>query len=301
MKRLAVYLAVTFGLTWGLLIPAGIALGTFEHGESSSLVMVVLITASMFFPLVGALAANAASGSEGRIDLGLKLRLEGNLRLYLAAWFAPAVFTLLGCVVFFVLNPSLFDPSMESFLAADAAAAGASSDQLAAQMPPAPVLLTSSLFAALTIAPFINAIPAAGEEIGWRGLLLPTLCERLSERGAVLVSGVIWGLWHAPVIAMGHNYGMDYAGFPLVGILVMIVACTAIGCALGYLRLKTGSMWPCALAHGAINAIASTGVAFCTVGPGPMGPSLLGLVSGIPAIILGIVCLLQLSPAKPQP
>ena len=54
MKRLAIYVAVTFGLTWGLLIPAGFLLGTFANGEASSPVMMGLIALSMFFPLIGA-------------------------------------------------------------------------------------------------------------------------------------------------------------------------------------------------------------------------------------------------------
>jgi hypothetical protein len=70
MKRLAIYLVVTFGLSWGLLIPAGFLLGTFESGEASSPVMLGLIALSMFFPLVGALAANFACAPEARIDLG---------------------------------------------------------------------------------------------------------------------------------------------------------------------------------------------------------------------------------------
>ena len=74
MKRLAIYLIITFGLTWGLLIPAGFALGTFENGETSSTIMIALIAVSMFFPTLGALAAHFASKPEERIDLAYKPR-----------------------------------------------------------------------------------------------------------------------------------------------------------------------------------------------------------------------------------
>ena len=87
-----------------------------------------------------------------------------------------------------------------------------------------------ALAVSLVIAPFINVIPAFGEELGWRGMLYPTLAERMSERMAALATGVIWGLWHAPAIAMGHNYGMGYAGFPVVGIRTMTLLCTALSC-----------------------------------------------------------------------
>lgn len=294
MKRIAIYLAVTFGLTWGLLIPAGINLGTFENGVAASPVMMGLVAVSMFFPLVGAFAANLASKPEERIDLGLKPQITRNIRYYLAAWFTPIAVSLLGVIVFFAFNPQWFDPTMESYVETTAVASGTSIEQLTDTMPSMPLIVAATLLSSIT-APLINMIPAFGEEVGWRGMLFPTLAEHTSERAAVLLSGVIWGLWHAPVIAMGHNYGMEYAGFPFVGILVMTLSCTAYGSLLSYLRLRTGSVWPCALAHGALNAIANFGILFCAVGSTPFGPSPLGLVAGIPMIILGIVCWRRLS------
>ena len=300
MKRLAVFLAVTFGLTWGLLIPAGFALGTFENGENSSAAMIALVAVSMFFPLVGALVANRVGKPEERIDLGIKPRIGVNLKYYLAAWFVPAGLALLGCIVFFVASPHLFDPTMMPYLETAAAAAGVPIDTLTADMPPMPILLSATLFASLAVAPFINAIPAFGEELGWRGMLFPTLAEHMPARAAAVVSGIIWGLWHAPVIAMGHNYGMGYAGFPIAGILVMTLSCTAFGCWLALLRARTGSVWPCALAHGAFNAVANVGVVFCVSGPSLFGPSPLGLIAGIPLLVLGIVSLVRLVPKQPQ-
>jgi len=295
MKRLAIYLVVTFGLTWGLLIPAGFLLGTFENGEASSPVMIGLIALSMFFPLVGALAANFACRSEARIDLCWRPRIKQNVRNYLIAWFAPAAIALIGCVVFFAANPHLFDPTMRSYIESSATAAGLSPDELASQMPPAPVLLGVTLASSLAIAPFINMIPAFGEELGWRGMLYPTLAERMPERPAALVTGAIWGLWHAPAIAMGHNYGMGYEGFPVAGILTMTLLCTALSCWLSLLRTRSGSVWPCALAHGAFNAIANVGVVFCSAGQTLFGPSPLGLVAGIPLMAIGVLCWFRLS------
>jgi membrane protease YdiL (CAAX protease family) len=278
-----------------LQIPAGIALGTFTNGEASSMTMMAFIALSMFFPLVGALIANFACKPEDRIDLAWKPLVKLNIRNYLIAWFGPAAISLLGIVLFFVVNPLWFDPSMQSYLESMAATAGTSADQLMSDQPPMPILVTAVLFASLTYAPFINMIPAFGEELGWRGMLFPTLAERMSPRGAALVSGVIWGLWHAPIIAMGHNFGMGYPCFPIVGILSMVLTCTAFGCLLAYLRLRSRSVWPCALAHGAFNAIANIGVMFCIVGATPLGPSPLGLIAGIPLIVAGVVCWLRFS------
>ena len=300
-RRLAIYLAFTFVLSWGIWIPAGLALGTFEHGEASSPAMMALIAAGMFLPLVGALVANRVCGQQGSIDLCLRPNIKGNVRLYLAAWFLPALITLLGDALFFALNPQLFDPTFSGYLqtmADMAQSAGASaSDELAATADLAdkvPLVIASTIVVALTIAPFINAIPSFGEEVGWRGMLFPTLCELMPARAAMLVSGVIWGLWHAPIIAMGHNYGMGYVGFPWAGIMVMTAACTAMGACLAYLRRVSLSVWPCSLAHGAFNAIANTGIAFSLGGQMLAGPTPLGYVAGIPLVALGIVCWLKM-------
>ncbi|MDO4891547.1 MAG: CPBP family intramembrane metalloprotease, partial [Coriobacteriaceae bacterium] len=230
MKRLKVFLVVTFGLTWGLLIPAGFLLGAFENGEASSPVMMGLIALSMFFPLVGTLAANFSCKPEERIDLGWRPLIKQNVRNYLIAWLTPAAIAFLGCIVFFALSPHLFDPTMRSFVETSAAAAGLAPDQPANQMPPTPAMLGATLVFSLAIAPFINMIPAFGEELGWRGMLYPTLAELMSERSSALATGIIWGLWHAPAVAMGHNYGMGYEGFPIAGILTMTLLCTAMSC-----------------------------------------------------------------------
>lgn len=297
MKRLVIYLAVTFGLTWGVLIPAGLALGTFQNGENSSAAMFGFVAASMFFPLVGAFATNAACKPDERIDLAWKPFVRGNVRYYLAAWLVPAGVTLLGATIFFMVFPQWFDPTMQSYLVQTAEVSGMSADQVASQLPPMPVLFAALTVAAIAVAPFVNMIFAFGEEVGWRGMLLPTLCEYAPVRVAAPVSGTIWGLWHAPVVCMGHNYGMGYPGFPAVGILAMVLACMAVSCWFALLRQRSGSVWPCALAHGAINATANLGLLFSSCGSTLFGPTPLGLVAGIPLFVLGFASWLRLSPS----
>lgn len=89
---------------------------------------------------------------------------------------------------------------------------------------------------------------------------------------------------------MGHNYGMGYADFPVAEILTITLACTAMSCWLSLLRVRSGSVWPCALAHGASNTIANVGLVFCSCGKTLLGPSPLGFVTGIPLVALGACC-----------
>lgn len=295
MRRIIIYLTVTFGLTWGLLIPAGFLMGTFQDGENSAPAMMALIALSMFFPLAGALITNKVSPPEERIRLGWNPNLEGHLREYLFAWFAPAILVLSGGLIFFLANPNLFDPTMNWYLASAADSAGIPLEEVTRDMPPVSILMFLLLISSVFFAPFLNMFFAFGEESGWRGMLFPALNEEMSQRSAAVVSGVIWGIWHAPAIAMGHNYGMGYAGFPLTGILTMVLMCTAMGCWMAYLRMRTESIWLCSLAHGAFNAVTNLGLLFCIGGATVFGPSALGLVAGIPLLGLGIWSWLKLS------
>jgi uncharacterized protein len=117
---------------------------------------------------------------------------------------------------------------------------------------PAGVLLL--IFAAqnLLLAPLLGLIIAFGEEYGWRSYLQSELIRIGKIRGLVLV-GVIWGLWHAPIIAMGYNY----PGYPLLGILLMTLYTTALAFFLGYAVFKSGSVWLAAYLHALNNAVAS--------------------------------------------
>jgi membrane protease YdiL (CAAX protease family) len=122
--------------------------------------------------------------------------------------------------------------------------------------------LVALQLAGALVAPFINAIPALGEEIGWRGLLLPRLC-RFGQWPAVILTGVIWGLWHAPVVLLGYNY----PGVPPVEALAfMAIGGALLSVLFGWLRLASGSIWPSAIAHGCVNAVAGLGILVVAAG-----------------------------------
>jgi membrane protease YdiL (CAAX protease family) len=64
------------------------------------------------------------------------------------------------------------------------------------------------------------------------------------------LTGTLWGLWYSPVILLGYDYPLH----PKLGIILMIIFCVIFGVLLGWLRLATGSIWPSAFGHGALNA-----------------------------------------------
>lgn len=132
----------------------------------------------------------------------------------------------------------------------------------AAEIPLPTGALIAIQFAALPLAAFVNLIPALGEELGWRGWLLPKLMP-LGTLPALLVMGLVWGLWHAPLVLLGYNYP-DAPGW--LGLTAMVAMCVLVGAVFGWLRLRSGSVWPAALAHAAFNGAGGTYLLFAKAG-----------------------------------
>jgi membrane protease YdiL (CAAX protease family) len=115
--------------------------------------------------------------------------------------------------------------------------------------PPAVYVLLGLFVASIVAAPFINAMFGLGEEIGWRGYLLPKLLT-LGKPKAYLLLGVIWGLWHLPLIAIGFTY----PGQPVLGILAFMALTTAFGIYLNELTLRRRSTILAGWVHGLFNS-----------------------------------------------
>jgi hypothetical protein len=144
---------------------------------------------------------------------------------------------------------------------------------------PSPTFVLVALsVTSLFIAPFINSLFAFGEEWGWRGFLLPRLMP-LGKLKAYLILGVIWGLWHAPMIAIGFNY----PGQPIAGIFMMIGLTTALGIFINELTLRYKSAILAGWAHGVFN---SQAYGIWRVILFPMVNPLIGGISGLMGILL---------------
>lgn len=281
MKKFWIYILVTFGFGW---LCQGLGMLSLRF-EPTGLAYTGFLSLCMFAPLFGTLAANGGIGKKAGIFW--TPRIKGRARWWLAAWFIPAALTLLGTTVFFLLFPSRFDSSVPIL-----------AEQIAAQGLPTPawVFVLVAVVQCMTYAPFFNMFFALGEEVGWRGWMTPFLAERMGKQKALILSGIIWGAWHWPVILFaGYNFGTGYWGAPFTGALEMCLACVALGILLSFLYEKTHSIWAPALAHGAINAAAGIGSYFLPVGTTSMilGPTPLGLVSGIPLFLLAAWIFLQ--------
>jgi uncharacterized protein len=107
-----------------------------------------------------------------------------------------------------------------------------------------------NLFTA-TITVVRDCATVLGEEIGWRGFLVPELAKRHGFAATAIISGFIWALWHYPIflLADGYNGGTTvWYYLPLFTVLL-----PAISFVWTWMRLKSGSLWPGVILHAAHN------------------------------------------------
>lgn len=276
-STIILFLVAAFALDWVGWIIAGAQSGWVI--DESSGIWGPLLAVLMFGPLASAVIVRVTRKTA--VDAGWRPRIKGGVRWYMLALAIPPALTLAGSAVYFLFFSGDFDPEASRFSAAAIAQLGVGTDQV-------PAIFAIQVANAVIFAPFINMLLAIGEEAGWRGFLYPAMREQMPRRRAAILTGAAWGLWHAPLIAMGYNYGSDYLGFPVSGIVAMTIFCMAFGTFLCFLRERSGSVWPCALAHGSLNAVAGLGMWFSRSAGGTLGPMPLGLLGCIPVVLLAL-------------
>ncbi len=280
-KRLYIYLGIVLLTSWGII--SIIPLSGDKYGSTKS---VIIMSIMMLMPALSSILTRIIT-KEGFKNMYLKPLFKNNIKYYLTAYFMTNVFIILGVIVYFIIFPNNLDLDMTVIKEI------LSSNNINVDVR---IIFIVQLLQAILIGPIINILFTLGEELGWRGYLLQKLCNNYSVKKSIIISGVIWGIWHAPVIAMGHNYGTGYIGAPWLGIFAMIVFCIVIGSYLSYLVIKTKSVIPCAIAHSAINASAAIGLLLYKGTPNSfIGPSPTGIIGGSIFILVGIYCYISLS------
>ena len=113
-----------------------------------------------------------------------------------------------------------------------------------------PVAVIGVILITATVGMIGSSIAALGEELGWRGFLVPELAKVTSFGWVGLISGAIWASWHMPLII-----GADYHGANPVwySILCFGLGVIALGYIFTWIRLKSGSVWPAMLLHASHN------------------------------------------------
>lgn len=221
----------TFGLSWSLAL-----LFWLLGGRVGTPAYTLFAGAYMWVP---GLVALYFSRKEG---LALPLALKPN-RFWLLAWLFPVGLTLLSIPLTLPLAPWVGAGALKATLPPEALAIPEGTLLWA--------LFLGGILGGLLAGATVNLLFALGEELMWRGYLW----EKLKAKGfwpASLEIGLVWGLWHAPLILMGHNY----PSAPILGAGAMTLFTLLLTPTLLYLREKGGSVLAPALLHGTLNGVA---------------------------------------------
>lgn len=187
----------------------------------------------MWMPAVAATAANCISLREEQTSVSLKGLIDKGgfhkcrLRDILAGLFLPLIYLLPPYIVYWMVHPENF------------AYYGASVWLILKECVPVAVIGT-----------LISLMSALGEEIGWRGFMVPALYSRLGLNKMLVFSGLFWCCWHLPLLAAGGYMSGTPLWYQLPAFALCIIP---VGIMAGILTIKSGSVWPAALLHAAHN------------------------------------------------
>lgn len=236
-KRLLIYLLLSFGLTF---VWFAFALPKGQTWDGMSSEKQSFMTLGMLFPVIAHVLTRwitkegfSMTGKDSMM-LGISFQKKKWI-YYLLAALLPWLYMELANLVTLLICSEAYDPEYYLIMGIDKKML--------------PLLPVSAIVAGV-----IGSVGAFGEEGGWRGYMMPKLMKLMSREKALLLGGIIWGLWHAPITCIGHNFGTDYPGFPYVGILNMCMLCILLGVVLTFITEKSGSVWPAVILHAVNNA-----------------------------------------------
>lgn len=252
VRKAALFVGLTYVLSWGfVLVYLGLG-GTWTR--PGSMVVAVIY---MFFPALSAVIVQKGIYREPVArPLGISFRLN---RWFLVAWLAPVGIALATLGVGVLLPGVSYAPEMSGFLDRFAdVLSPADIEEMRTEVQNAPMdPLLMGVLGGMLAGVTVNAVAAFGEELGWRGLLLRAL-EPMGFWRVSAVTGLVWGVWHAPLILQGHNYPEH----PVAGVLMMVVFTVLLSPLFTLVTLRSGSVLSAAVLHGTLNATGGLAILF---------------------------------------
>jgi len=272
-QGIVAFLALTFLLAW-LTEFTAIAQGV--RFDRPDLRAANLLSAVMLIPAFCAWIVRVTVTKEGFATAGLRF---GPWQYYVLVWIGVPWLFIVVYGVTILVGAGRFDPLLHNLanLLAQRAA------QTHTPSPAASSVMTLTLAFSLSVGILANMVFTFGEEFGWTGFLLPKLLP-LGRWTAALTYGVIWGLWHAPVVYAGY----DYPGYPVAGIAMMCLASVAFGLIQTALRIRANSVVLTSFFHACINSQGRGPVLFLVFAVQPLTGGILGAVGIVVMAAIGV-------------
>ena len=243
-KKVFIFVGLTFLLSY-LLVFIYLALG----GKWIIPGSLIVATTYMFIPMVVAIIVQKhILGEPVKGPLGISFKLN---RWFLVAWLLPVIIAFATLGVSLLLPGVEYSPEMAGiFEKFESVLTPEQFQQMKAQADASPlhpfwIGLLQGLIAGITI----NAVAGFGEELGWRGFLQKELGYLGFWKSSIII-GLVWGIWHAPIILQGHNYPEH----PQAGVFMMIIFTLLLSPIFSYVRLRAKSVIAAAILHGSLNA-----------------------------------------------
>ncbi len=192
-----------------------------------------LVLPLMYTPALASVVARTV-GREGWGDVSFRWGGSAGTRASLAAWLLPVV---VGAVA--------YGAAWLAGLADFGLPEGVTTTRAPA------IAFLISLASALTVGTVMSCLYAFGEEVGWRGYMVPRLVEA-EVRSPDVVSGLIWCFWHIPLILWG---GYATSAYPAFSAAMFVISIMPVALLYFRWRMTTGSIWPVVIAHGAWNVV----------------------------------------------
>jgi len=240
MKKLLTFVAVCYSISF---LSAGIFYVC--GGQFKSLGGTAFSSAYMLLPLLSVVLTQLIFKEKPFSDTGISFRLN---KWWLFAWLIMPVFSIIA------LFASALLPGVT--IAGDSALINKSLANINGMIGPWG-LFAISIASGLLAGASVNAVFGFGEEVAWRGFL-PRVLGDCGFWKKSLIIGTIWGVWHFPIILMGLNY----PSHPVLGVFMMIACCLALTPILLFIRERSLSVIPAAIAHGTLNATAGLSLAY---------------------------------------
>jgi membrane protease YdiL (CAAX protease family) len=266
---------LTCAVSWAI---AGVAI-LLGLRISNRLAYTVFAAVYMLLPAVCSIILQKIHKEKLFRNLNISFRFN---RWFIIAGIVPIIYTFLTLGVNLLFPNVNFSTTYEGLLPFLSEEQMELAEQQLSQFPPI-IFLLIQLLNAIIAGYTINAFFGFGEELGWRGYLLKSLNNKKLLSGSLII-GSVWGLWHFPLILLGHNYSQN----PVAGVGMMIIFCILLTPMMIYIVIKSKSVITAAIFHGVNNAIAGIVILY-VVGGNDLTNGITGIAGFIALILVNIV------------
>lgn len=282
-RRAGIFLLLVLGVCFALGV-----LSFFMPDEDGVFVFGILQKGFTAFPVLAALFTRLLT--KDKSSWNLDFRIWKNKKMLLFSAFSPGIAIIVGAGIYYIFYPAELQKNIKALF--DFCAQYGLPDNI--EVNTGTILITAIVLWLISVVAIPIHILELGEELGWRGYLLPQLLQLMSTKKAVMLNGILWGIVHAPLIYFGFNYGDGYWGAPYSGILMMTVFCVSIGIWMSYTMVKTKNCMYSAVIHGAVNVAADMQILSIVINRPLLGPAPTGIIGMSIIIIVSIILFAKL-------